>query len=262
MPSSWRGRSSTTTITSRTSVPLRSATSSIVSPSGRSRSSRSAISLAAGDLLHVHARAGVEHRAALGERDHGQRVGHAVRGQPRALQRVDRDVDLGRRRRRRRARRCRASAPRPSRPRRSPRCRPSGPVGSTACIPSTAAWSAASLSPRPSSRAAASAAASVTRTSSSARLRSQAWLIYMTPGGLRLVGLAGGHPAADDHQDRTQEGERRTPVESRSPRSASPAGRAKPGVADQPEGGDADHRGQLAARPRQLVLADRRSRRG
>src|SRR5579872_150698 len=37
---------------------------------------------------------------------------------------------------------------------------------------STAAWSAASLSPRPISRAAASAAASVTRTSSSARLRS------------------------------------------------------------------------------------------
>src|SRR4051794_15640548 len=39
---------------------------------------------------------------------------------------------------------------------------------------STAAWSAASLSPRPDQRAAASAAYSVTRTSSSARLRSGA----------------------------------------------------------------------------------------
>src|SRR3954454_14173035 len=39
-------------------------------------------------------------------------------------------------------------------------------------MPSTAAWSAASLSPLPTSGAAASAAASVTRTSSSARVRS------------------------------------------------------------------------------------------
>ena len=39
-------------------------------------------------------------------------------------------------------------------------------------IASTAAWSAAILSPRPTQRAEASAAASVTRTSSSARLRS------------------------------------------------------------------------------------------
>ena len=45
-------------------------------------------------------------------------------------------------------------------------------VWSTACMPSTAAWSAASLSPMPRSCAAASAAASVTRTSSSARFRS------------------------------------------------------------------------------------------
>src|SRR5919108_3325194 len=39
-------------------------------------------------------------------------------------------------------------------------------------MPSTAAWSAASLSPRPIQRPAPSAAASVTRTSSSARFRS------------------------------------------------------------------------------------------
>src|SRR5581483_5108141 len=45
-------------------------------------------------------------------------------------------------------------------------------VSSISRIASTAAWSAASLSPRPTQRAAAIAAASVTRTSSSARFRS------------------------------------------------------------------------------------------
>src|SRR5919197_3408525 len=45
-------------------------------------------------------------------------------------------------------------------------------VSSTRRIASTAAWSADSFSPSPTQRAAASAAASVTRTSSSARLRS------------------------------------------------------------------------------------------
>ena len=47
-----------------------------------------------------------------------------------------------------------------------------GTESRTKRIASTAAWSAAILSPRPTQRAAASAAASVTRTSSSARLRS------------------------------------------------------------------------------------------
>src|SRR6478672_9025005 len=47
-------------------------------------------------------------------------------------------------------------------------------VASMCRIASTAAWSAASLSPKPTQRAEASAAASVTRTSSSARLRSGA----------------------------------------------------------------------------------------
>ena len=46
-----------------------------------------------GDLLHVDAGAGVEHRAALGERDHRERRGHAAGGQRRALERVDGDVD-------------------------------------------------------------------------------------------------------------------------------------------------------------------------
>ena len=53
--------------------------------------------VAAGDLLHVDARARVEHRAALRQRDHRQRVGLSLGGQRRALERIDRHVDLGRR---------------------------------------------------------------------------------------------------------------------------------------------------------------------
>ena len=49
--------------------------------------------LAAGHLLHVDAGPGVEHRAALGERDHRERAGHAAGAERRALERVDRDVD-------------------------------------------------------------------------------------------------------------------------------------------------------------------------
>src|SRR2546421_460691 len=54
-------------------------------------------------------------------------------------------------------------------------------VSSIARIPSTAAWSAASLSPRPIQRAAPIAAASVTRTSSSARFRSGGWADDLAP---------------------------------------------------------------------------------
>ena len=65
---------------------------------------------------------------------------------------------------------------------------------------STAAWSAAILSPRPTQRAAASAAASVTRTSSRARLRSGVWRcmdpIVCTSGGARLATLRGDDPRA------------------------------------------------------------------
>ena len=187
MPSSWRGRSSTTTITSRTSVPLRSATRPRVSPSGRSRSSRSARCSAAGHLLHVDARAGVEHRAALGQRDHRERVRAAVGGEPRALERVDGDVDLRRRAVADLARRCGASAPRPSPPRRSPRRRPCGRCGARRACRRRPPGRPPPCRPCPTSCAADSAAASVTRTSSSARLRSTgAGLIYSTPGGLRI----------------------------------------------------------------------------
>ena len=95
--SSWRGRSSITTVTSPMPMPLRSATSLSVSASGRSSDEQVGDLLAAGDLLHVDARARVEHRAALGERDDGERARHPERRQPRALERVDRDVDLRRR---------------------------------------------------------------------------------------------------------------------------------------------------------------------
>ena len=101
------------------SVPLRSATSPSVSPSGRSRSSRSAISgppalrlghardvlarrrvdvdgvdrLGAGrDLVHVDGGTGEEHRPALGDGDHRDRVGLALGRQARSLEWVDRDV--------------------------------------------------------------------------------------------------------------------------------------------------------------------------
>ena len=48
---------------------------------------------AGGDLFHVHARARVEHRAALGDGDDRKRIGLAPRHQARAVDRVDGDVD-------------------------------------------------------------------------------------------------------------------------------------------------------------------------
>ena len=95
--SSWRGRSSMTTITSPIDPPLRSAISFKVSGSGRSRSSRSAISSPPGHLFHVDAGAGVEHRAALGEGDDRDRARHPQRAEAGPLERVDGDVDDRRR---------------------------------------------------------------------------------------------------------------------------------------------------------------------
>ena len=91
--SSWRGRSRITTIRSRGRTRLARATVSSVSSIGAFRSSSSSTSGAAGELLHVDAGAGVEHRLPVAGRDHGQRVGLALRAQLGALQRVDRDVD-------------------------------------------------------------------------------------------------------------------------------------------------------------------------
>ena len=75
-------------------------------------------------------------------------------------------------------------------------------------MPSTAAWSAASLSPRPIQRALASAAASVTRTSSSARLRSGVTFISHDPRWLaRSFDLGGALRAPDHHQHDAGDGE-------------------------------------------------------
>ena len=142
------------------------------------------------DLVHVDARAGVEHRAALGDADDRDRVVASERGERRALDRVDGDVD-GRRRP-------------------SPISSPLKSIGASSFSPSpitttpsietvlrtrrmasTAAPSAAFLSPRPIQRPAASAAASVPRTSSMARLRSGAcgW-VSMTSEATRRARLS------------------------------------------------------------------------
>src|SRR4051794_16051317 len=73
-------------------------------------------------------------------------------------------------------------------------------------IASTATPSAPSLSPRPTQRAAASAAASVTRTSSSARLRSGE-----SGAASRLSVMRGAYRSgnAPQHDDRGDQGERR-----------------------------------------------------
>ena len=75
-----------------------------------------------GDLVHVGV-GRVEEAAVRRHGDAGDRVGRALGGDRGALERVEGDVDLGAAARCRPSRRCRASAPRRARPRRSPRCR-------------------------------------------------------------------------------------------------------------------------------------------
>src|SRR5690349_19024034 len=94
-------------------------------------------------------------------------------------------------------------------------------VSSTARIASTAAWSAAILSPRPIQAALASAAASVTRTSSRARLRSGRcvliefiWTVLDGAGRLALdLRLALAHERAPEHQQRSRERDEPSPLE-------------------------------------------------
>ena len=94
--SSWRGRSSMITVTSlgRAALALGDPADHVLEriveaeQVGRPRAGR--------DLLHVDAGARVEHGAALREGDHRERRGHASRGQRGPLQRVDGDVDARR----------------------------------------------------------------------------------------------------------------------------------------------------------------------
>ena len=116
--SAWRGRSRITAVTSRTDSPLASATARMLSV-GRLLQA----DLAGGlrphrQLLHVDARARIEHGAALAHGDHrrGRRPGRARSGWCRRWGRRRRRSSAGCRRRC--APRCRAWGPRPSRPRR------------------------------------------------------------------------------------------------------------------------------------------------
>src|SRR4051812_48675896 len=131
-------------------------------------------------------------------------------------------------------------------------------VSSTRRMASTAAWSAASLSPRPTRRAAASDAASVTRTSSSARLRSGRgagstidWLDHA--GRLaRALDLRRARGRADAHQDRPEERYEGAVLEVCL--AAHGAGLAHEHlVGDEAEGGDGGDGRHLAAGPRQGV---------
>ncbi len=127
---------------------------------------------AARELLHVDAWAGIEHRAPA-RRARSRRARRACPWRTASCPRAGPPryrPSAGCRRRS--ARRCRASGASSFSPSPITTMPSIGTVSSRRRIASTAAWSAASLSPRPVQRAAASAAASVTRTSSSARLRS------------------------------------------------------------------------------------------
>src|SRR3954454_14939099 len=131
-------------------------------------------------------------------------------------------------------------------------------VSSTRRIASTAAWSAASLSPMPTRRAAASAAASVTRTSSRARLRSGRLPSIGSddPRGLAdALGLRRSLGRAEEHEQDAEQGDEPSPREVdgavRVPRAAAE------GVEEQEaERRDRHHRRQLAPRPGELVPAD------
>src|SRR4051812_8668862 len=133
-------------------------------------------------------------------------------------------------------------------------------VSSTARMASTAAWSAAILSPRPIQAALASAAASVTRTSSRARLRSGRWVLtgFMeaSDGAGRLaleLGLALAHERAGEHQQRARQGDEPAVLQAQER-----VARARPVdqavVGDQAERRDRDDHRHLAAGPRQRVV--------
>ena len=214
---------------------------------------------AAGHLLHVDARARVEHRALLGERDHGERARAALRAQARALERVDGDVDLAAASRRRPARRCAASAPRPSPPRRSRRRRPCGSCAARrACRRRRPGRRPPCRRGRPSARPAARRPRSRARARARGCGRAAAACVGLhqrTPGGLRGRSVPPARIAPPIAIRITPAIERNQPM----PRPISPGRLARavddPDVADDAEGGDRHHGGQLPARPRELVVA-------
>ncbi len=92
---SWRGRSSSMTVTSSARLPLALATAAMLSRDGR-LDVDDVGGLGAGDqLLHVEDRRRVVHRPARRDREHRDGVRHALGRQGRAVDRVDRDVALG-----------------------------------------------------------------------------------------------------------------------------------------------------------------------
>ena len=131
--------------------------SSQVFAGGAVMSTTSAASGPVDDLVHVEHGRRVVHRTPFGHREDGDRVLIPLARQRRAVDRVDRDVDLGRCRRRY-ARRCKsigASSFSPSPITTTPSI---DTVERTMRIASTAAPSAPFLSPRPIQRPPASAA--------------------------------------------------------------------------------------------------------
>ncbi len=167
-------------------------------------------------------RAGEEHRAALGDCDHGDRVRLPERGQPRPLERVDRDVHL------RPAGRSPTSSPLKSigassfSPSPITTTPPSRRVSRTKRIASTAAWSAALLVAAADPARRRHRAASVTRTSSSARLRSGA--VPRAHGGAPIRAAPVEARVADRSSQRScvvgEEPRRARPRSSRRPSSA------------------------------------------
>src|SRR5205823_2958975 len=145
-------------------------------------------------------------------------------------------------------------------------------VSSSIRIASTAAWSAAFLSPRPIQRAEASAAYSVVRTSSSARLRSgrrpsavvpaaasvavrpsiagklqDAWRLIVAVAGLAQV-TGRDQPAGSDQPDEVPDLERDGDLRRR-------LAQDDPVAEDQDDGSDAGDCGDLARSPGEGVPA-------
>ncbi len=155
----WRGRSSTIVVMSPALRPNASAIARTLSPTGRSRSIRPR---ARGPtaIVRMYMSGSRAQRAGLPDDDHRDRPVPAARDDPAALERVEGEVDLPRRRRRPRPAHRRAGV---AVARADDDVAVIGSWSSAASMPEKAASSALSWSARPSQRAPASAARSVAR---------------------------------------------------------------------------------------------------